>query len=456
MDQIVFGVSISLDVLTLYQGLHEIHGKIDDSNYAKNVCKYYSEVIRKALEKSGLLNNVDDNFDTTVNNIEEVKIGLNALLLLQKVYDAVVSAYKASLDMTKFNAFLSTSGKFASSDFEEQLKYTENCLQTLPKGECFASNELIANPLNICFGFSTEYNVSDEDIWQLRNYINGYEANNNCILVQIAQNIDNNSKPSRGIGKNLSRTISEYVNQYINVVLNTDMVMDYLNDIVAEEYNALRIQVESENRQKKFSLLIALGIWAILLTAEIILLLVLKPNFLVPSVHKAGDVWTNIWKCTLTIIVGLPLLFGTSLLFGFIMPKINTWNFVPRGLVLFFLIYCAYIQDLSKIGGYAIPYRVFGTALIILALVITTSDFYSEDQNSYNSSAFVAMFESRTRGRIVCSNIHILLLIPLLLLFNWCLSYLAVPATWVLVIFLCIGIAWNILVLILGARDELK
>ena len=444
----IFGVEISYDVVHLYKGLHLVHSEFDDSEYAQTVCSYYSTKINEVLKKTNITSFSSFQIDCGINDIDEIDIALDNLVLFFNLYVKLQESYNSNVDLTKYEVVFPSGIRFATDDFKSWINMANDAIDLLPRTKNYTSANIENNPFSIYFAEickSYELDISKNN---LHNYVFGdfeesVQYDEDDYLVRVCQAEENNTtdKPT-SVSKKIARKLAQnYAEYHSNVIINENIVLDELLNVVREERLSKYALEKAKNDKKRNSFIIGGVFWGICLATLIIFLSLLKPNFFFNFTTDADGVWSNIWKCALTVICTMLVMVGfvsNATLGG----KIIKITIVPKGLMTAFLIYNVYIFDLTGkvISGYIIPYKIIGTMCIIWTIVCGTADLYGGYSHSKRQKEtrnfFVRCFDSNQRGRIFFANAMVIVPSIILFIFTRFFIYLAVPAVWVETIFM--------------------
>lgn len=461
----IFGVEISYDVVNLYKGLHLVHSEFDDSEYAQTVCSYYSKKINEVLKKTYITNFSSFQIDCGINDIDEIDIALDNLDLVFNLYVKLQESYNSYVDLTKYEVGFPSGIRFATDDFKSWINMANDAIDLLPRTKNYTSANIVNNPFSIYFAEickSYELYISKNNLhkYVFSDFEKSVKYDEGDYLVRVCKAEENNTtdKPT-SVSKKIARKLAQdYAEYNSNVIINENIVLDELLNVVREERLSKYALEKAKNAKKRNSFIIGGVFWGICLATLIILLSLLKPNFFFNFTTDADGVWSNIWKCALTVIctLGVMVLAGFATLGG----KIIKVTIVPKGLMTAFLIYNVYIFDLTGkvISGYIIPYKIIGTMCIIWTILCGTADLYggyshskqkkenrkrkeeNREQKKENRNFFVRCFDSIQRGRIFFANAMVIVPSIILFIFTRFFIYLAVPAVWVETIFMIISI----------------
>ena len=545
MKEKFLGIPIELDVATLYNALHLAHGQIDDSPYAKKVCDYYSDKIKSDIKKTGILSLGKINVSVTINDTGEIQYGLNILKRFLKFLNDLDLCFEKRIDLSQFDAVLPHDIELVSENFESWIKYASDRLSVLPFGECYYSKDISDNHVLILLGqHKTSYEVSQSDILELDKYLfitdncklkidienlnpeskrkgfnmpfaNKNNQDNDGSIAEFRKVIGNplvkmfvweNNNPSSSQATDESKRVacrfaSEYASKHSNIILSGDTVLQAMLGAINNEVSKLTSKTKDVNKKGMISLLIGGLAFLITLVAVIVLTFVLKPDPFVSYTFATEGVWTNIWKCTLTVLSILVASFLVGwLAFAVIglAKVINYVPFIPKGIATFILVYFVYIYDFSSVfaSNLLVPYRIIGTACIVLTIAFGLTDVITPCDNDIvtanilpksmlqhmrqvksrirlmiavenirngnerknyfekDDTFFTHYVKSTTKGRVFYTNVLVFVPVGLFFAYTWILTYLAVAAVWVSTVFLLIGFIWVLLCLIMAHSEN--
>ena len=469
MEYNLLGVSISMDTLKLFKGLHLVHGKNDDSGYFSNVCNNYTTKVKQVLKKMNINNN-SQMFQMAVifNDADEIERGLDILSSLVDFYNELKKSFNNNVDLTKYDTTnFPTNSNIVSKEISEWINKANAKLKACPKGACFASSNIVDNPFSIFeFNFSDGTDIIDtSNLNALEKHLNGesYRTPSNCYgnsLCRVHDYEENNrnSNPTTNSYRVAEEVGKRLANNYNNILTNSSIILDAILKAIKNEVAVYNYKATAEIRKKRTSFFIGMGIWVLFAVGISLLCFLFKFNPYGRFTFIKSTIWGNIWKTVICILVFA----AANLPFAILYYRYDSGEsdsfapfnlqIVPKGIVTLLMVYLVWIFDFK--GTFAanllVPYRIFGTILLVLTVIFELSDVIVPDEIENN--VFMHNFNNH-RGLIWYSNVFVLYPFAILLAFAWTFTFLAVGAVWVLTIIASIMSLAMIIVISMMFRD---